>query len=530
MVQVYLRAAVLGKFKLYKNVIDDLNLAISSGYPKHLLYKALQRLAVAYTATGQETKAETTYKDLYQALDDAEISAEQRKKMKNDCLNLIKSFPAEKQDKISPTPLELLKLEEPNLNIPSLSSKVRIEQTERRGRFAVAKEDIRAGEVLANERSMVLSVAGVKVRSHCVSCSRSCVAPLPCPHCCSVVFCSPDCRETDLPPHLLECWMSQFVAGQPASSNLFLAPFLLVLRLVLKTDFLFHLNTFQAWQRGETVIGDQTSFSKLLLMVKHFDQLDLLHHVTSCGLIMNMLKCLQYVPNTVNMDGETMMFQIICHYYAAVLSNIHTTSELRNAPNKQVSNTPVAVALFPDVALHINHSCDPNTFVIDIESSQVTIASRNIQAGEEITQVYCGHFGDTNRVARQALLQERYHFQCECQACQQDYPDANTCLERAKTFAETPPSGLKKVLSEEELRELDEKNEESRILTEKALMKGLVPSAVNQTLRRLEMISSNLRSPHILYMMGRVSLINYMCYIYANKALGFTPQKLPVYF
>ena len=44
------------------------------------------------------------------------------------------------------------------------------------------------------------------------------------------------------------------------------------------------------------------------------------------------------------------------------------------------------------------------------------------------------------------------------------------------------------------------------------------------------MISSNLRPPHILYLMGRVSLINYMSYLYANKALGFTPQKLPVYF
>ena len=61
-------------------------------------------------------------------------------------------------------------------------------------------------------------------------------------------------------------------------------------------------------------------------------------------------------------------------------------------------------------------------------------------------------------------------------------------------------------------------------------MKGLVASAINQTQRRLELISSNLRPPHILYMMGRVSLINYMCYLYANKARGFTPQTLPVYF
>merc|ERR1719219_828729 len=193
-----------------------------------------------------------------------------------------------------------------------------------------------------------------------------------------------------------------------------------------------------------------------------------------------------------------MMFQIICHYYAAVLSNIHTTSELRNAPNQQVANTPVAVALFPDVALHINHSCDPNTFVIDIESSQVTIASRNIVAGEEITQVYCGHFGDTARSVRQSLLEEKYHFQCCCEACSQDYPDANTCLDTAKTFADTPSSGLKMEISAEKLKELDDENDECRVLTEKALMKGLVPAAVKLTLRRIEMISRNLKRPHIL--------------------------------
>ena len=97
MVQLYLRAAVLGKFKLYRNVIEDLNVAISSGYPKHLLYKALQRLGVAYKATGHETKAEKTYRELYKALDHGELSGEQRKKLKNDCLQQIRSCPPEKQ-------------------------------------------------------------------------------------------------------------------------------------------------------------------------------------------------------------------------------------------------------------------------------------------------------------------------------------------------------------------------------------------------------------------------------------------------
>ena len=68
--------------------------------------------------------------------------------------------------------------------------------------------------------------------------------------------------------------------------------------------------------------------------------------------------------------------------------------------------------MFLEVALHINHSCNPNTFVIDIRDTQVTVAARDIEQGEEVTQIYLGHFGDTDREQRQRLLLDKYHFQC----------------------------------------------------------------------------------------------------------------------
>ena len=44
----------------------------------------------------------------------------------------------------------------------------------------------------------------------------------------------------------------------------------------------------------------------------------------------------------------------------------------------------LGVALFPTVASCFNHSCDPNTFVVDIGRTQVTVASRRIFEGEEV--------------------------------------------------------------------------------------------------------------------------------------------------
>ena len=504
---------------------------MASGYPRHLLYKALQRLAVAYKATGDEEKSLKTYQQLYKSLDDADISPEKIKKMKNECLSMIHTFPSNPPVKVKATPERVLRLEAHHPDIPSLSSKVSIETTETRGRFTVAVDQIRAGEVVCLEKAALLAVTPSKAASHCLHCSQSCMTPLPCPGCCSVVFCSEDCREREMTAHFRECRLGEFVASLPARSNMFLSPVLGVVRLLFKGELGLHLTTFRAWQAGsEAAEPDQTSFTKLLRMVKHFEDRDLLQHVATCGLIMNILRCLDYIPETVTTEEQAEIFQVICHYYAALLSNIHSTSELRNSPNQQVSMSPVAVALFPDVALHINHSCDPNTFVLDMGDSQVTVASRDICPGEEVSQVYCGHYGDTERERRQELLRQRYHFQCGCEACLQDFPLAQTCLQHCRTFAETPPSGLKTPLSESELQALDDKNEECKILVEKALMKGDVQSAVKLTLRRLDMMSSHLRQPHILFVMARMSLINYMSYLYSNKARGFKPQKLPVYF
>ncbi len=54
------------------------------------------------------------------------------------------------------------------------------------------------------------------------------------------------------------------------------------------------------------------------------------------------------------------------------------------------------VVLMPFPERHINHSCDPNTFVKTILGVRYVFARRPIAAGEEITYDYCiNGFGDT---------------------------------------------------------------------------------------------------------------------------------------
>ena len=272
------------------------------------------------------------------------------------------------------------------------------------------------------------------------------------------------------------------------------------------------------------------SIEKVLNMVKHFGTMDLRKHFAISVLIQLLLQYLEYIPIEVSLIEEKINLLVICHHFAAIKSNIHTVCELRNGPGNQLQIKPAGVAMFPNAALNINHSCNPNTFVIDVRDRQVTVAARDIEEGEEITQIYLGHFGDTEREKRQRLLMERYHFQCQCEACEQNFASAQECVERCKTFAETPNELLKKCLSLGELAELDKRNEYLKNQVEKALVVGSLDKAVEITNKRVKLISENLKEPHILYLMARMSLTNYMWCLHGNASKWFKREQLPVYF
>ena len=159
------------------------------------------------------------------------------------------------------------------------------------------------------------------------------------------------------------------------------------------------------------------------------------------------------------------------------------------------------------------------------------MAARDIEEGEEITQIYLGHFGDTEKEKRQRLLLERYHFRCQCEACEGNFPSAQQCLEQCMTFAETPNELLKKPMSLDELTALDATNENLKNQVEKALVVGgSVDKAVEITVKRVKLICEHLREPHILYLMARMSLTKYMWCLYGNSSKWFKQPKLPVYF
>lgn len=69
------------------------------------------------------------------------------------------------------------------------------------------------------------------------------------------------------------------------------------------------------------------------------------------------------------------------------------------------------------VGAFINHSCCPNVFQFAVEDKTVTIVSRPIEKGEQIFDCYTGVFYDMPKADRQALIKRNFSIICDCEAC-----------------------------------------------------------------------------------------------------------------
>ena len=255
-----------------------------------------------------------------------------------------------------------------NFHETFFSDKIEIRKTVERGRFSVAKEFIPVGELLVNEEACMVTVSSNNMTSHCITCTKDTWAPLPCVTCCHVSFCSEACRQKGLEDHLKLCKIAHFISSFENSSNNSSLPIMATFDISVKLSSMELLQLFKRWknnvQENDEVSTNKENILKVFKMVKHFSSIDLKLHFAVCVFILCVLKWLDHIPQGVGDEEESTFLVIICHILAAINSNIHTTCELKNSTDN-LKMAPVGVSMFPDVALHLNHSCNPNTLIID---------------------------------------------------------------------------------------------------------------------------------------------------------------------
>uniref|UniRef100_A0A3B5AAR6 Protein-lysine N-methyltransferase SMYD4 n=1 Tax=Stegastes partitus TaxID=144197 RepID=A0A3B5AAR6_9TELE len=468
------RSAALHHLQHYQECLDDIDKALKSGYPSHLVHKLQDRRTL--------------------------------------CLErLFVKAKEEDHSAASKNPEGSGRVKAPSVGplIFGICPQAAVGSSVEKGRHLVATERIVAGQVILMDRpySCVLIPGMEEARGkggrqdmerevlfgtecrRCHRCLAETLCPVPCKGCSYSRYCSTSCQQEAWEEHhRWECPLGADLMAMGVISQL-------ALRVTLKAG----LNGVQMARepiRGEhkksepSCVNHDSSDSNQC----HSDQPDssisyygdsylsvfhLLHHinqhgprlcflsaVTAATLYLKLSKagpppaswCLSKPSEGGNADWDSELWllgsavlrhllQLRCNAQAIV-----TLREKKTSGKKKKTNSPVqssreiriATAMFPTLSL-LNHSCCPNTSLVfstgtsadpcgsdvsaDVtesvaeykhEARGVTVtvrAAKVISPGQEILHCYGPHSSRMVTQERRRLLHDQYYFLCQCEAC-----------------------------------------------------------------------------------------------------------------
>jgi len=111
------------------------------------------------------------------------------------------------------------------------------------------------------------------------------------------------------------------------------------------------------------------------------------------------------------MEATAFSTNEVCHF---------EMDEVREWTTGKVTSV-IGKTINPTLAL-VNHSCCPNTARICFQNNTLLVAQKAILPGEEVTLNYALPFYAAPLKDRKEFLQKGFVFNCECEACCQDWP------------------------------------------------------------------------------------------------------------
>uniref|UniRef100_A0A3B5AND1 Protein-lysine N-methyltransferase SMYD4 n=1 Tax=Stegastes partitus TaxID=144197 RepID=A0A3B5AND1_9TELE len=421
------RSAALHHLQHYQECLDDIDKALKSGYPSHLVHKLQDRRTL--------------------------------------CLErLFVKAKEEDHSAASKNPEGSGRVKAPSVGplIFGICPQAAVGSSVEKGRHLVATERIVAGQVILMDRpySCVLIPGMEEARGkggrqdmerevlfgtecrRCHRCLAETLCPVPCKGCSYSRYCSTSCQQEAWEEHhRWECPLGADLMAMGVISQL-------ALRVTLKAG----LNGVQMARepiRGEhkksepSCVNHDSSDSNQC----HSDQPDssisyygdsylsvfhLLHHINQHGPRLCFLKagpppaswCLNEEGGNADWDSELWLLgsavlrhllQLRCNAQAIV--TLQDTGAA-NSPVQSSREIRIATAMFPTLSL-LNHSCCPNTsLVFSTGTITVTVrAAKVISPGQEILHCYGPHSSRMVTQERRRLLHDQYYFLCQCEAC-----------------------------------------------------------------------------------------------------------------
>ena len=388
------RSAVHFSMGLYDECLKSIDLAKQSNYPENLMPKLLEREQACLNSL---------------------------EKNENPCISQRKDF----------------KLTYPaNERIPGIVDCVELKKSQKYGKGLYVTKEIHAGDVLINEEACVSSLVKGEIYKRCSRClNENHLNLIPCEFCTRAMFCSPECKKMAWEDfHRLEC---EITNGKMEldSTCMYALRILFIAMKAFNNSVDEWINYFEKTNR-EKIHNLKIDHKKLTmknrykailgLCPKYIDDGDLCTTVVkACALrtlILDDPNMKQYFELELHKQFLYRMLFLNClvsethgsSIIGLMTSNFYETFKGEKQPT-------IATGLFSITSL-MNHSCANNVELISVKRRVIGYAIRNIKKGDQLFISYGPNFVFDEKNERQEKLKELYGFECDCEACINNYP------------------------------------------------------------------------------------------------------------
>ncbi|XP_049828172.1 SET and MYND domain-containing protein 4-like [Schistocerca gregaria] len=449
------RSAALFYLGAYEECLKDIELALGNNYPESLKYKLYTRKAECMEKLNRYKEAIDAYNCALQLLKDANIGDAEEKELQiimnkstiqmklkdslsesnvtKDCSDVGTS--GEREMKLVDKIPVVSHGESESFAYASAALSLRYNTS--KGRHVVAKQDLRAGDIIFVEKPYAFVLLPDYCRQYCHHCCKQCATPIPCTGCAKTFYCGQCCRDSSWQEyHRYEC-----SGGLELMHSVGIAH--LALRVVLKADPLCSENSKfikhppDKSDCVESFGNKNNNYPAVYSLLPHIENMendDFFQYALTATLLLIYLKeSTEYFDNrqltnqieSLHISDKSepsidFIGRLILRHIAQLICNAHAITKIESV--RAVHNVTeeaqvrIATAIYPSASM-MNHSCNPNIISSFYGEYVVVRASREIAAGSEVFNCYGPHFRRMPLKERQEILKSQYFFRCSCVCC-----------------------------------------------------------------------------------------------------------------
>ncbi|XP_022911238.2 uncharacterized protein [Onthophagus taurus] len=404
------RSEVLMRLGEYSLALRDIQTALKENITDKA--EAFRRMGICYKAINELNRARVSFNIAAKLLPENELES-----LRND---IDKEYKENKHENRRVMPFVTKK----HPDYPNATKKMLVKEEEGFGRFVVAKEHIKTGEVIVVEPPHASCLLPECFGTNCHHCFERLISPVGCPECSNVAFCKPECRDIALSSyHRFECKFIDLLIGSGMSILAHTC-----LRMITQNSLEKNLKIHE--NRSLEQVYSLCTNSSLR------PPRDFIQRTIMAAFLLRILQKSGYFgredeDNCIPTDVEFKIGELILFCLQMLQFNAHEIYETRITPQHRLRGSRasyIGVAIYPTVAL-FNHDCYPGVTRYFVGKNIVINAVRPISPGELIAENYGPVFTRRPLSDRQKSLSGRYWFTCQCTACTQDWPTYENGLE-----------------------------------------------------------------------------------------------------